>query len=194
MSGINSKRIRKELAEIQAEIKNGHTPNIVSADLETSDITKWKAVIKGPEGTPYEKGIFELSITFKSEFPFKPPTILFKTQTHHPNIARDGSICLDILKDQWSPALSVTKVLLSICSLLTDANPNDPLNGAIATEYKTNRKLYDDNVRKLVAAQPHNMSAASATPATAPITMSNIYGDGDNSNFDEDVAILSEVD
>jgi len=153
MSGINAKRIRKELMEIESEIKTGQAPNIVSASLVGGDITKWKAVIRGPEGSPFEKGLFELSLQFASNFPFKAPIVVFKTRMHHPNVSNSGDICLDILKDQWSPALSVTKVLLSICSLLTDCNPDDPLNGAVASEYKTNRKLYDETVRKLVAGQ-----------------------------------------
>ncbi len=151
MSGLNIKRINKEFQEIQSEIKNGHAPNIVSASTVGTDVTKWQAIIKGPEGSPFEKGQFELSLQFGSNFPFKAPTILFKTKMHHPNVSNSGEICLDILKDQWSPALSVTKVLLSICSLLTDPNPDDPLNAAVANEYKNNRKLYDETVRTLVA-------------------------------------------
>jgi len=78
----------------------------------------------GPEGSPYAGGIYFLKINFPEEYPFKPPKIVFRTRVYHCNINARGEICLDVLKDNWSPALTISKVLLSICSLLTDPNPS----------------------------------------------------------------------
>merc|ERR1719253_1049377 len=86
----------------------------------------------GPPDSPYAGGVFFLDIHFPADYPFKPPKVHFTTRIYHCNINSNGGICLDILKDQWSPALTISKVLLSICSLLTDPNPDDPLVPDIA--------------------------------------------------------------
>ena len=138
------KRLQKELSEIQKD-----TPENCSAGLNnTNDLFNWDATIIGPTETPYEGGIFYLKMLFPADYPFKPPKITFNTKIYHPNINSNGDICLDILKDQWSPALSVSKILLSICSLLADPNPNDPLSPEIAALYKFNREKFIENAKE----------------------------------------------
>lgn len=127
--------------------KKEETPNI-SAGLVNSDITHWTAVIIGPIGTPYENGILNLNIEFPEDYPFKPPHIKFTSKIWHPNVSTSGGICLDILKNNWSPALTVSKILLSICSLLADPNDSDPLNSEAAQQHRTNIEEYNNTVRK----------------------------------------------
>ena len=95
-----------------------------------------------PEGSPYQGGVFKIKMEFPPKFPFKPPKVVFETPVYHPNVGPSGSICLDILKDKWSPALTITKVLMSISSLLTDANPKDPLAPDVAQVYLHNRPQF----------------------------------------------------
>merc|ERR1712100_443561 len=108
----------------------------------------WQGSVLGPVGTPYEGGVFFLTIQFPSDYPFKPPKVRFETQVYHPNINSHGAICLDILKEYWSPAFTVSKLLLSISSLLSDPNPDDPLDPYKADEYKNQREVFDQKARE----------------------------------------------
>ena len=136
------KRIRRELDEI-----NRDPPANCSAGLVDDDLYHWQATIMGPPDSPYQGGVFFLNITFPMDYPFKPPKVVYQTKIYHPNINSNGAICLDILKDQWSPALTVSKVLLSISSLMCDPNPDDPLVPEVANLYKTNVKQFNENAR-----------------------------------------------
>ncbi|KHN24724.1 Ubiquitin-conjugating enzyme E2-17 kDa [Glycine soja] len=161
-----SKRIVKELKDLQKD-----PPTSCSAGPVAEDMFHWQATIMGPPDSPYTGGVFLVSIHFPPDYPFKPPKaisypmqdqakflisdnfsmqycqVAFRTKVFHPNINSNGSICLDILKEQWSPALTISKVLLSICSLLTDPNPDDPLVPEIAHMYKTDRAKYEATAR-----------------------------------------------
>jgi hypothetical protein len=81
----------------------------------------WQATIMGPGDSPYSGGVFFLSIAFPTDYPFKPPKVNFTTRIYHPNINANGSICLDILRDQWSPALTISKgKSRQTCTVLLD--------------------------------------------------------------------------
>ncbi|KAI4372630.1 hypothetical protein MLD38_010835 [Melastoma candidum] len=137
-----SKRILKELKDLQKD-----PPTSCSAGPVAEDMFHWQATIMGPPDSPYAGGVFLVTIHFPPDYPFKPPKVAFRTKVFHPNINSNGSICLDILKEQWSPALTISKVLLSICSLLTDPNPDDPLVPEIAHMYKADRNKYETTAR-----------------------------------------------
>ena len=138
------RRINKEIADLKAD-----PPTSCSAGPVGNDLYQWEAVIMGPEDSPYTGGIFKLRIQFPVDYPFKPPHIQFLTKIFHPNINSAGMICLDILKTQWSPALTISKVLLSICSLLTDPNPKDPLAPDVARMYLEQREEYEAEARRM---------------------------------------------
>jgi ubiquitin-conjugating enzyme E2 D/E len=136
------RRIQKELADLKKD-----PPSNCSAGPIGDDLFKWEGVILGPTDCPYAGGVFKLQILFPVDYPFKPPNVQFLTKIYHPNINPSGLICLDILKQQWSPALTISKVLLSITSLLTDPNPDDPFVPEIANLLKTNKAQYEANAR-----------------------------------------------
>ncbi|XP_010130785.1 PREDICTED: ubiquitin-conjugating enzyme E2 D2-like, partial [Buceros rhinoceros silvestris] len=95
-------------------------PAQCSAGPVGDDMFHWQATIMGPNDSPYQGGVFFLTIHFPTDYPFKPPKVAFTTRIYHPNINSNGSICLDILRSQWSPALTISKVLISLGSLLCD--------------------------------------------------------------------------
>uniref|UniRef100_A0AAQ5XKH3 UBC core domain-containing protein n=1 Tax=Amphiprion ocellaris TaxID=80972 RepID=A0AAQ5XKH3_AMPOC len=89
-------------------------PAGVSGAPSENNIMVWNAVIFGPEGTPFEDGTFKLIVEFTEEYPNKPPTVRFVSKMFHPNVYADGSICLDILQNRWSPTYDVSSILTSI--------------------------------------------------------------------------------
>jgi ubiquitin-conjugating enzyme E2 D len=137
------KRLQSELTGFLKD-----TPANCSAGPIDDDMYTWGATIIGPSECPYEGGVFQLLIYFPIDYPFKPPKVKFTTPIYHCNINSSGGICLDILKDQWSPVLTITKVLLSICSLMTDPNPDDPLVPDIANLLKSDRAEHDRRARE----------------------------------------------
>lgn len=155
MSAI--RRIQKEQAQLVED-----PPSNCTAGPSGDNIRQWSAIIlgnpssranvfvflltlhvKGPDDSPYKGGVFSLSIVFPEEYPFKPPKVRFETKIYHPNISSSGGICIDILKDSWTPALTISKVLLSVCALMCEPNPDDPLMPEIARQYKENRDAYN---------------------------------------------------
>lgn len=134
-----SRRIQKEMEKMEKD-----APSNCSAGPDSHEhIDHWSGTIIGPSDSPFENGIFRVDIKFPKDYPFSPPILKFLTPLYHPNVDRHGNICLDILKSgAWSPALTISKVLLSLCSLLTDPNPDDPLWGEPANLLRTNPVEY----------------------------------------------------
>jgi ubiquitin-conjugating enzyme E2 D/E len=136
------KRITKDMEEC--------AQNNIHVERDENNIAHITCVLLGPQDSEYEEGIYKLDVVFPAQYPFSAPSMKFTTKMFHPNISEDGRICLDILKDKWSPALSFYKILLSLQSLLTDPNADSPLNGTAAQLYKTDKKAYAAKVKEYV--------------------------------------------
>ncbi|CAF0726160.1 unnamed protein product [Didymodactylos carnosus] len=132
-----TKCITKQLREMETD-----PPPLCSAQ-QLDNLFNWSATIHGPPDSAYAGGKFQLSISFPTDYPFKPPKIRFTTKIFHPNISsNDGVICLDILRDKWSPALTIRTALLSVCSLLTDPNPEHGMEPEAVLLYRNNKKKF----------------------------------------------------
>ena len=131
-----SRRITKETSDLLSKPETG-----IVCTVDDTNIRHFLVSIAGPQDTPYEGGTFNLELFLPVEYPMAPPKVRFLTMIYHPNIDKLGRICLDILKDKWSPALQIRTVLLSIQALLSAPNPDDPLENDVADLWKSNEQM-----------------------------------------------------
>ncbi len=138
------KRLNKELKDLIRASPINHTAMVVNEE----DVRLWQGVLLGPKDSVYENGIFFLKIHFPVDYPFKPPLVKFLTPVLHPNINAAGNLNLDILRDKWSPALTVSKIVQAIEESLTDPNFDDPLVPDLSSLYKRSPKQYHTKVKQ----------------------------------------------
>ena len=127
-----TRRIQIEWKKLDKDPITGIQTNPIGGNLRYIE-----AIITGAKDTPYEDGVFIIHLYLPHEYPSEPPIVQFRTKIYHPNIDEKGNVCLDILKDKWSPALQIRTVLLSIMALMSDPNPDDPLDNNAANHWKT---------------------------------------------------------
>jgi len=134
------RRVNKEITDC----KNDKSSQI-KIDLIDESPFHLKGSFPGPQETPYEGGHFEVDIVIPETYPFQPVKMKFITKVYHPNISSaSGAICLDILKDAWSPVLTLKSTLISLQSLLCSPEPNDPQDAEVAKHYMTSKSSFED--------------------------------------------------
>ena len=148
---MNSKRLLAEQKCMQKALASDL--GIGACLISDEDLENWRALIEGPPDTPFEGGFFELSIRLGKSYPISSPKVAFTHNVYHPNVYSNGSICLDILQNQWTPAYRLDSVLQSIRSLLNDPNPDSPANPDAAIAYRNSLRdkantLYAEKVRE----------------------------------------------
>lgn len=104
----------------------------ITATPDKENTRHFHVTILGPSSSPYESGKFNLELFLPETYPLTPPLLLFTTPIYHPNIDKLGRICLDILKERWSPALQIRTVLISVRALMGAPNAEDPLDNDVA--------------------------------------------------------------
>lgn len=109
-----------------------------------ADISQLRATFEGPSNSPYEGGVFAVEISVPNEYPLKPPKVKFETRLFHPNVSsQTGAICLDILKNAWTPVYTIKSILISLQQLLDSPNPSDPQDAEVAAVYLKDRSQFD---------------------------------------------------
>ncbi|KAN0131505.1 Ubiquitin-conjugating enzyme/RWD-like protein [Lactarius tabidus] len=163
MSDARLRRVNKEIADC----KNDTSSNI-NIDLIDNSPFHLRGSFDGPQDTPYDGGHFEVDIIIPDSYPFQPVKMKFITKVYHPNVSSaSGAICLDILKDAWSPVLTLKSTLISLQSLLCSPEPNDPQDAEVAKHYMTSRTSFEDTARYWTHVYAGGPVPTSGTPGTA---------------------------
>ncbi|KAK9457132.1 ubiquitin-conjugating enzyme/RWD-like protein [Dipodascopsis uninucleata] len=137
------KRIIKETERLVSDPVPG-----ISAVPHEDNLRYFDVTVDGPSQSPYEGGVFKLELFLPEEYPMVAPKLRFLTKIYHPNIDKLGRICLDVLKTNWSPALQIRTILLSVQALLGAPNPDDPLANDVAQRWKEDEKAAISTARE----------------------------------------------
>ena len=160
-------RLRGELITMLSEPPVGVS---AAPKRQHHGLKHWVATVDGPSGSVYEGGRFYFDVKFPNEYPFAPPKVTCMTKIYHCNFASNGAICLDILKDKWSPALTISTILLSLSALLVSPNPEDPLDKSIADMYIQSKENHDKTARDWTARYAQHISSVGKNQTQAIIT------------------------
>ncbi|KAH0286757.1 ubiquitin-conjugating enzyme [Aureobasidium namibiae CBS 147.97] len=145
-----NKRIVTELGQVS----NNPVPGTQVQLAEEGNVFLWEVIMQGPEDSVYANGKFNISVSLPKEYPFKPPTVSFKTKIYHPNVSNDdkGTMCLGMLRsDEWKPPNKIRDVLMLVRQILAAPQPDDAVESRIADEYKNNREVFEKNAKEFVA-------------------------------------------
>ncbi|KAI9825725.1 MAG: Ubiquitin-conjugating enzyme E2 7 [Phylliscum demangeonii] len=156
MAATAQKRLLTEYKNLTTDSPEG----IVAGPRHEDDLFNWDCLIQGPEGTPFEGGIFPATMTFPKDYPLAPPTMKFECDMWHPNVYPTGVVCISILhppgddpnhyehaSERWSPIQSVEKILISVMSMLAEPNDESPANVEAAKMWRERRQEYEKMVR-----------------------------------------------
>ena len=138
-----STRIQKELSLLNTDKVDG-----LDIFPDPKDFRHYNLRIRGPPGSPFESGVFEAEMLLPEDYPMSAPTVLFTTKIFHPNIDKLGRVCLDILKKNWTPALQMKAVMLSLQALLASPGEDDPLNVEAGNLWKNDKKKAEATARE----------------------------------------------
>ncbi|GMK60033.1 hypothetical protein CspeluHIS016_0902500 [Cutaneotrichosporon spelunceum] len=138
------------LRRVQKEIKACRADKDSQISIEMVDDNPFHLIgaFPGPGDTPYEGGYYEIDIVIPDGYPFEAVKMKFITKVYHPNVSSaSGAICLDILKNKWSPVLTLKSTLISLQSLLCSPEPNDPQDAEVAKHFLSSRESFNATAR-----------------------------------------------
>lgn len=169
------RQVAKELSELAS-----HPPEGIKVFINDEDVTDIQAAIDGPAGTPYAGGLFRVRLILGKDFPSSPPKGYFVTKIFHPNVARNGEICVNTLKKDWKSDLGLKHILLTIKCLLIVPNAESALNEEAG---KLLLERYDDYCERArmmteIHAQPPKSTKEGLETDPSSSTATMLKGDG----------------
>ncbi|XP_046379201.1 ubiquitin-conjugating enzyme E2 G1-like [Haliotis cracherodii] len=151
--------LRKQLAELNRNAVEGFSAGLI----DDNDIYKWEVVIYGPPDTVFEGGFFKAHLLFPKEYPHRPPKMKFVSEIWHPNIDKEGNVCISILhepgddkygyekaSERWLPVHTVETILISVISMLADPNDESPANVDAAKDWREEPEVFRKKVARCV--------------------------------------------
>ncbi|XP_046578905.1 ubiquitin-conjugating enzyme E2 G1-like [Haliotis rubra] len=151
--------LRKQLAELNRNAVEGFSAGLI----DDNDIYKWEVVIYGPPDTVFEGGFFKAHLLFPKEYPHRPPKMKFVSEVWHPNIDKEGNVCISILhepgddkygyekaSERWLPVHTVETILISVISMLADPNDESPANVDAAKDWREEPEVFRKKVARCV--------------------------------------------
>lgn len=172
---------------------------------DESNLFEWIVYISGPQGTPYEGGIFKALLTFPNYYPYEPPKLKFLSEFWHPNVYENGNVCISILhppgedemsgerpEERWLPIHTPETILLSVISMLADPNCSSPANVDASVEYRDKPVIFAKRVKSLVDKSKKELPEDFVMPKPAPVNTNPdpadhyLYADEDDYEFEDD--------
>lgn len=153
----NSSQTKSSPAQLRAakDFRELSLPNFVSiSQPNPADVMNYKITIKPDEGY-YRCGRFSFDLKIPNTYPHEPPKLKCETSVYHPNIDHEGNVCLNILREDWKPVLTINSIIYGLLYLFYEPNPEDPLNKEAAELLKNDRRQFELNVRKYIRQQNH---------------------------------------
>jgi len=147
-SQICLNRLANERTEWMKDHPFGFTARPLKDCKGVTNMKTWECLIPGKENTPWSGGYYAVRLEFGDDYPMAPPKVIFSPVINHPNVYRDGNVCLSLLSYQWRPSKTIKEILVGLQELLDNPNPNSPANGGASMMFRKNKKQYDEKTRE----------------------------------------------
>ncbi|ORD93621.1 UB2G1 [Enterospora canceri] len=163
LSPVAIKRLRRELEQLKKEKDFGIKAKLVKDENGNDDLSRWELTFEGSQDSLYEGYRLKAKMTFPSRYPNLPPVFTITTPMWHPNVYKDGKVCISILHTaddaivdpsihdcSWTAVQSVRTVCISILSMLNEPNPDSPANVDASKQFREDRKGYKEKVKEIL--------------------------------------------